>query len=101
MVVGEIWRYPVKSMGGEPLRETVLIADGIPGDRVVHGAARRLRSLMSTQIPVHLAAAIEDAGSADARAANPFRLARLHLGIGSGSRSPRIGGSRSGHREFV
>ena len=36
MVVGEIWRYPVKSMGGEPLRETVLIADGIPGDRVVH-----------------------------------------------------------------
>jgi len=30
MVVGEIWRYPVKSMGGEPLRETVLIADGIP-----------------------------------------------------------------------
>ena len=36
MVVGEIWRYPVKSMGGEPLRETVLAADGIPGDRVVH-----------------------------------------------------------------
>src|SRR5499427_4324946 len=24
MVVGEIWRYPVKSMGGEPLCETVL-----------------------------------------------------------------------------
>lgn len=36
MVVGEIWRYPVKSMGGEQLRATVLTADGIPGDRVIH-----------------------------------------------------------------
>jgi uncharacterized protein YcbX len=34
MVVGEIWRYPVKSMGGEPLKETVLTFDGIPGARV-------------------------------------------------------------------
>src|SRR5262249_56302792 len=36
MVVGEIWRYPVKSMGGEQLDATVLTADGVPGDRVVH-----------------------------------------------------------------
>ena len=36
MVVGEIWRYPVKSMGGERLDITALTADGIPGDRVVH-----------------------------------------------------------------
>jgi hypothetical protein len=35
MVVGEIWRYPVKSMGGEPLEAAVVTADGIPGDRVV------------------------------------------------------------------
>jgi uncharacterized protein YcbX len=41
MVVGEIWRYPVKSMAGERLDATVLTADGIPGDRVVHARDRR------------------------------------------------------------
>jgi uncharacterized protein YcbX len=34
--VAEIWRYPVKSMGGEQLTEADLADDGIPGDRVVH-----------------------------------------------------------------
>ncbi len=36
MVVGEIWRYPVKSMGGERLEAALLTGDGIPGDRVIH-----------------------------------------------------------------
>jgi uncharacterized protein len=31
--VSEIWRYPVKSMGGERLESTDLDANGIPGDR--------------------------------------------------------------------
>ena len=31
--VAEIWRYPVKSMGGDRLPETTLDAAGIPGDR--------------------------------------------------------------------
>ena len=36
MVVQEIWRYPVKSMGGERLDEAILGPLGIEGDRVVH-----------------------------------------------------------------
>ena len=33
--VGELWRYPVKSLAGEPLTTAVIGADGIPGDRIV------------------------------------------------------------------
>jgi uncharacterized protein YcbX len=45
MRVGEIWRYPVKSMGGERLDETTVGLDGLPGDRLVQvrdGQGRRL-----------------------------------------------------------
>ena len=31
-----LWRYPVKSLGGEALGTAELTDDGIPGDRVVH-----------------------------------------------------------------
>src|SRR5690349_14586410 len=43
MHVAEIWRYPVKSMAGESLRDAELLADGIAGDRgviVVNGRGR-------------------------------------------------------------
>lgn len=36
MRVIELWRYPVKSMRGEPLRYAEMGLDGIAGDRVVH-----------------------------------------------------------------
>jgi hypothetical protein len=36
MRLSEIWRYPVKSMGGERLARAVLHPDGVPGDRLVH-----------------------------------------------------------------
>jgi len=36
MRLAEIWRYPVKSMGGEQLEEVEIGEEGIPGDRVIH-----------------------------------------------------------------
>jgi MOSC domain-containing protein len=33
--VAELWRYPVKSLAGERLSETVIGPHGIPGDRIV------------------------------------------------------------------
>jgi uncharacterized protein YcbX len=51
MRLGEIWRYPVKSMGGEQLRQTVIELDGIPGDRVVHVEDQRGRFVTSRSRP--------------------------------------------------
>lgn len=36
MWIAELWRYPVKSMAGEPVGRAEIITDGIVGDRVVH-----------------------------------------------------------------
>jgi MOSC domain-containing protein len=35
MHVGELWRYPVKSLAGQPLAEASIRLDGIAGDRIV------------------------------------------------------------------
>jgi hypothetical protein len=35
MTVSSLWRYPVKSLAGEPIAEAELTPLGIPGDRVV------------------------------------------------------------------
>jgi len=34
--VAGLWRYPVKSLAGEPLTVATLTPEGIPGDRIVH-----------------------------------------------------------------
>jgi hypothetical protein len=34
--VAGIWRYPIKSLAGEPLQQAELTTNGISGDRVVH-----------------------------------------------------------------
>jgi uncharacterized protein YcbX len=36
MYVENLWRYPVKSLGGEPLTSAELTDDGVAGDRLVH-----------------------------------------------------------------
>src|SRR5262249_28423007 len=36
MWVSELWRYPVKSMAGEPMHSVLLGPDGIDGDRLLH-----------------------------------------------------------------
>jgi uncharacterized protein YcbX len=36
MTVLSIWRYPVKTLAGEPIPEAELTRSGIPGDRIVH-----------------------------------------------------------------
>ncbi len=39
--VSRLWRYPVKSLGGEALQSVLLTTDGVEGDRVVHVAGPR------------------------------------------------------------
>ena len=34
--VAGLWRYPVKTLAGEPIDEAELTENGIPGDRIVH-----------------------------------------------------------------
>ncbi len=34
--VAELWRYPVKSLAGEQVDQTDVLADGIAGDRLIH-----------------------------------------------------------------
>lgn len=51
MRLAEIWRYPVKSLGGERLERVQLAADGLPGDRIVHVEDRRGRIVTSRSRP--------------------------------------------------
>lgn len=39
--IAELWRYPVKSLCGEPLEQVQLTYDGVAGDRLVHVSGRR------------------------------------------------------------
>ncbi len=36
MHIEALWRYPVKSLGGEPLESAALTSDGVAGDRRIH-----------------------------------------------------------------
>jgi uncharacterized protein YcbX len=47
MQVAELWRYPVKSLRGEPLEEAFITEAGIDGDRLVHVVRANGRVLTS------------------------------------------------------
>jgi len=49
--LAELWRYPVKSMGGETLPEAVLGGQGVPGDRLVHVEDERGRVVTARSRP--------------------------------------------------
>ena len=51
MWISELWRYPVKSMGGERLESVTLNEDGLEGDRVVHVSGGKDRVLTSRSKP--------------------------------------------------
>jgi uncharacterized protein YcbX len=46
--VARLWRYPVKSLAGEPLQVAELTPDGVLGDRVVH--VRNPRGLLTGRV---------------------------------------------------
>jgi uncharacterized protein YcbX len=51
MWLSEIWRYPIKSMGGEQIPSVSLGAEGIPGDRLIQVQDRRGRTVTSRSHP--------------------------------------------------
>jgi uncharacterized protein YcbX len=51
MDIAELWRYPVKTMGGEPLKRARIGPLGIEGDRVVHVEDARQRVITSRSHP--------------------------------------------------
>jgi uncharacterized protein YcbX len=63
MHVAELWRYPVKSMAGEPLDEEWIGVDGITGDRglyVVDGRGRIVSARTRPELLRHRATLGED-----------------------------------------
>lgn len=49
--VGELWRYPVKSMRGEPLEQVDLTARGLVGDRAYALVDRETGKVASAKLP--------------------------------------------------
>jgi len=55
MLIKELWRYPVKSMAGEPLDVADITAHGIAGDRIIQ--VRNASGESSRREPARAAAA--------------------------------------------
>jgi uncharacterized protein YcbX len=76
--LAEIWRYPVKSMGGERLGEATLGPLGVEGDRVVHVEDARGRVITARTHPRLLAhRAVLDAGGEPLVDGQPWTNGRI------------------------
>jgi uncharacterized protein YcbX len=51
MWLAELWRYPIKSMGGEQIQSASLDQQGVPGDRLVQVRDRKGRTVTSRSRP--------------------------------------------------
>jgi len=97
MFVGELWRYPVKSMAGEPLLEAEIRKDGIVGDRLVHVRSAAGRVVTSRTRPRLLGhrATLSAAGEplVDGRPWSSPEVARdVEQAVGQGARLVRYEG---------
>ena len=67
MYVQELWRYPVKSLRGEPIEAALVLPDGIAGDRqvlVIDAAEGRVITSRTNPALLGLAGSLSDAGEA-------------------------------------
>jgi uncharacterized protein YcbX len=92
--LAEIWRYPVKSMGGEQLQQAFIEEDGIPGDRIIQVRDARGRVVTSRSRPqllLHRAALGTDGEPrVDGRSWTEVDVARdVEAAAGPGSRLVR------------
>jgi uncharacterized protein YcbX len=91
--LAEIWRYPVKSMGGELLAEVEIDEEGIPGDRVIQVRDTRGRVVTSRSRPrllLHHATFGPGGPRVDGRAWNDAGVMRdVEAAAGPGSRLVR------------
>jgi uncharacterized protein YcbX len=63
MTVAGLWRYPVKSLAGEPIQEAELTEHGIPGDRTVYVLGPEgIRTSRRHHLLLGLHAALDPAG---------------------------------------
>ncbi len=97
MWIAELWRYPVKSMAGEALREASLREDGIVGDRLVQVRGPHGRVLTSRTHPALLghraAVAAADSVLVDGRPwTDPAVAADVEQAAGTGARLVRSDG---------
>ena len=98
MVIAEIWRYPVKTMGGEKLERARLGPLGIEGDRIVHVEDARGRVVTSRSHPRFLghkgALGADGEPRVDGRPWNGAAVASDVVGIaGAGARLVRYEGA--------